>query len=334
MSTMDAEQEKLLNYLSDAFDLDVNEVAEVLRKCSFDQEKAVIKLQEIVAIQENEIKKPMLLVLNKVDLVDRKIVDAWIDYFTREYPSLKIICFSSFRPINDDTVDLDVTVRRKFAKGRKRYESAGGKRQLIQAIQSFDIVKNGVSISSQLSEELDRPKTTSSLSPSDLSDDSDYDDSEDDDQEEDVESEEEPESSNLDSILIVGTVGHPNVGKSSLINGLMGKKVVSTSRTPGHTKHFQTIFLTKDIQLCDCPGLVFPALDRPKQLQILCGLFPIAQVREPFSAIRYLAERVPVEVALAMKRGYLLAKSGKPDVHRAGLELLKDCVDEHWFDIG
>ena len=26
-------------------------------------------------------------------------------------------------------------------------------------------------------------------------------------------------------------------------------------RTPGHTKHFQTIFLTKSVKLCDCPGL-------------------------------------------------------------------------------
>jgi len=44
-------------------------------------------------------------------------------------------------------------------------------------------------------------------------------------------------------------------------------QVVSTSRTPGHTKHFQTVFLTRSIRLCDCPGLVFPSLvDR--QLQV------------------------------------------------------------------
>ena len=44
-------------------------------------------------------------------------------------------------------------------------------------------------------------------------------------------------------------------------------QMVSTSRTPGHTKHFQTIFLTHSIRLCDCPGLVFPSLVN-RQLQV------------------------------------------------------------------
>ena len=37
-------------------------------------------------------------------------------------------------------------------------------------------------------------------------------------------------------------------------------QVVSVSRTPGHTKHFQTIFLTRNVRMCDSPGLVFPSL--------------------------------------------------------------------------
>lgn len=65
-------------------------------------------------------------------------------------------------------------------------------------------------------------------------------------------------------------LGFPNVGKSSLINGLVGRKVVSVSRTPGHTRYFQTYFLTPSVKLCDCPGLIFPSL-LPRQLQVCCG---------------------------------------------------------------
>ena len=67
---------------------------------------------------------------------------------------------------------------------------------------------------------------------------------------------------------ISGMVGQPNAGKSSLINSLMGKRVVSVSKTPGHTKHFQTIHITRSVVLMDCPGLVFPSVvDRPLQVR-------------------------------------------------------------------
>jgi ribosome biogenesis GTPase A len=146
--------------------------------------------------------------------------------------------------------------------------------------------------------------------------------------------------------VTIGLIGHPNVGKSSVINALKGKKVVSTSRTPGHTKWRQTIFLTPKLVLQDCPGLVFPALDVPKHLQVLCGIYPLSQLREPYSAVHYLAERVPVEEiyrlekvypeepwsgwhicqAYAKKRGYTTHR-GNFNGHRAGIEILKDVWD-------
>jgi len=144
----------------------------------------------------------------------------------------------------------------------------------------------------------------------------------------------------------LGFIGHPNVGKSTLINTLKGKKVCSTSRTPGHTKYKQTVFLNPTVMLCDCPGLVFPACDVPKVLQIICGIFPIAQVCEPYTAIKYIAERVPLEdvyrlekinpnqpwnaweicESYAEKRGYHTQK-GRADTHRAGSEILRDHLD-------
>lgn len=62
-------------------------------------------------------------------------------------------------------------------------------------------------------------------------------------------------------------VGYPNVGKSSLINVLCGRKRVGVAATPGKTKHFYTLLLEnteRDICLLDCPGLVFPSFANSK----------------------------------------------------------------------
>lgn len=59
-------------------------------------------------------------------------------------------------------------------------------------------------------------------------------------------------------LVVIGMVGYPNVGKSSVINVLSKKKLVGVAAQPGKTKHFQTLYIEKDLMLCDCPGLVFP----------------------------------------------------------------------------
>jgi large subunit GTPase 1 len=55
-----------------------------------------------------------------------------------------------------------------------------------------------------------------------------------------------------------GFIGYPNVGKSSTINGILNKKKVKVSQTPGKTKFIQTIQYSTNKILLDCPGLVFP----------------------------------------------------------------------------
>lgn len=56
-------------------------------------------------------------------------------------------------------------------------------------------------------------------------------------------------------------VGVPNVGKSSLINRLTGKKVARTGNKPGVTRGKQWLNLGIDIQLLDTPGILWPKFE-------------------------------------------------------------------------
>uniref|UniRef100_A0A0A9WJ77 Large subunit GTPase 1 homolog n=3 Tax=Lygus hesperus TaxID=30085 RepID=A0A0A9WJ77_LYGHE len=154
-------------------------------------------------------------------------------------------------------------------------------------------------------------------------------------------------------VTTVGLVGYPNVGKSSSINALMAGKKVSVSATPGKTKHFQTLFLTPEVLLCDCPGLVFPSLVATKADMVLNGILPVDQLRDHVPSIGLLCQLIPRHVledrysimiciaegqsrdqpptpeeflnALAYSRGYM-TQNGQPDNPRAARGVLKEFV--------
>lgn len=94
-------------------------------------------------------------------------------------------------------------------------------------------------------------------------------------------------------VTTIGLVGYPNVGKSSTINALLMDKKVSVSATPGKTKHFQTLFLDKDLLLCDCPGLVMPSFICTKAEMILNGILPIDQMKDHVPPITLLGTLIP-----------------------------------------
>jgi ribosome biogenesis GTPase A len=56
-------------------------------------------------------------------------------------------------------------------------------------------------------------------------------------------------------------VGIPNVGKSTLINRLVGKKAAITGDKPGVTKKLSWIRINNELELLDTPGILWPKLD-------------------------------------------------------------------------
>jgi len=151
--------------------------------------------------------------------------------------------------------------------------------------------------------------------------------------------------------ITVGFIGYPNVGKSSTINKLLCSKKVRVSETPGKTKHFQTLILTDDITLCDCPGLVMPSICNSKAGMVLQGILPIDQLRDHVPVITLLLTFIPPHV-LESKYGLVLPREdgvhaqlsseqlltaygtlrgfmtsgGRPDQSRAARIILKDYV--------
>ena len=59
-------------------------------------------------------------------------------------------------------------------------------------------------------------------------------------------------------ILIMGV---PNVGKSTLINRLVGRKATNVGNRPGVTKNLEWIRINDKVELLDTPGILWPKLD-------------------------------------------------------------------------
>ena len=72
-------------------------------------------------------------------------------------------------------------------------------------------------------------------------------------------------------------IGAPNVGKSTLINRLVGKKKTVTGNKPGVTKQLSWIRVGSNIELLDTPGILWPKLENQEHAYNLAALSSVKE---------------------------------------------------------
>lgn len=80
-------------------------------------------------------------------------------------------------------------------------------------------------------------------------------------------------------------IGIPNVGKSTLINRLVGRKATKIGNKPGVTKSLDWIRINNDLELLDTPGILWPKLDDKKVAFNLASLTAIKEEILPLDEV-------------------------------------------------
>ena len=80
-------------------------------------------------------------------------------------------------------------------------------------------------------------------------------------------------------------IGIPNVGKSTLINRLVGKKATIIGDKPGVTKKLSWIRINKDLDLLDSPGILWSKLDNEIQAYNLASFSAIKEEILPIGKV-------------------------------------------------
>ena len=153
-------------------------------------------------------------------------------------------------------------------------------------------------------------------------------------------------SQNPNKVLRAMIVGVPNVGKSTLINVMLGRKVAKVGDEPAVTKSKQQVVLPNGIVLTDHPGLTWPKMEDPTKALLLAlggaipdsaidyetvGLFAAKLLGERWPDrlhARYKLTEIPGSAsdtltAIGRKRG-ALRTGGLVDLHKAADVLVHD----------
>ena len=148
----------------------------------------------------SRVDKKMVLVLNKIDLVPKDVVGAWLTTLRRSHPTIAIKAGMDHRSSASTTGSVN-----KDASVESSPTLPVGMEGLLQLLKNYARTGGG------------KGKTT----------------------------------------IVVGVIGYPNVGKSSIINSLKRTRAVGVSPRPGFTTSMQEVVLDRNVRLLDSPGVVF-----------------------------------------------------------------------------
>ena len=129
----------------------------------------------------------------------------------------------------------------------------------------------------------------------------------------------------------VMVLGIPNVGKSTFINRVAGKKAAAVSDRPGVTRGRQWITVDKGLELLDTPGILWPKFDSQEvgELLAVTGAIKDDVLDRETLAANFLV-RLRALYPEAIKQRYKL----DPEADLAGWELLEQAAKNRGFLAG
>lgn len=129
----------------------------------------------------------------------------------------------------------------------------------------------------------------------------------------------------------VMVLGIPNVGKSTFINRVAGKKAAAVSDRPGVTRGRQWITVDKGLELLDTPGILWPKFDSQEvgELLAVTGAIKDDVLDRETLAANFLV-RLRALYSEAIKQRYKL----DPEADLAGWELLEQAAKNRGFLAG